>query len=123
MYDPLTRTYSFACPHGREPRVPLSDFRMLERLLSSRKDVYADALAGAANTRGSVDTAEPATVCSCKPFVGGGSPIGEAIGERLEQLVKAVKAGGLANLAVESPQDVLDVFRQDPLTHRRSSIE
>src|SRR6266487_2450755 len=32
VYDPLTRTYSFACPHGREPRVPLSDFRMLERL-------------------------------------------------------------------------------------------
>ena len=32
MYDPLTRTYSFACPHGREPRVLLSDFRMLERL-------------------------------------------------------------------------------------------
>src|ERR671934_1282180 len=32
MYDPLTSTYSFSCPHGRSPRVPLSDFRTLERL-------------------------------------------------------------------------------------------
>jgi hypothetical protein len=32
MYDPLTSTYSFACPHGRNARVPLSDFRTLERL-------------------------------------------------------------------------------------------
>jgi hypothetical protein len=32
MYDPLTSTYSFACPHGREARVPLSAFRLLERL-------------------------------------------------------------------------------------------
>jgi len=32
MYDPLTSTYSFACPHGRAPRVPLSSFRTLERL-------------------------------------------------------------------------------------------
>jgi len=32
MYDPLTSTYSFACPHGRETQVPLSSFRRLERL-------------------------------------------------------------------------------------------
>jgi hypothetical protein len=32
MYDPLTSTYSFSCPHGREPAVPLSAFRSLERL-------------------------------------------------------------------------------------------
>ena len=32
MYDPLTSTYSFACPHGRAARVPLSSFRRLERL-------------------------------------------------------------------------------------------
>jgi hypothetical protein len=32
MYDPLTSTYSFPCPHGDAPRVPLSDFRTLERL-------------------------------------------------------------------------------------------
>jgi hypothetical protein len=32
MYDPLTSTYSFACPHGRSPKVPLSSFRTLERL-------------------------------------------------------------------------------------------
>jgi hypothetical protein len=32
MYDPLTSTYSFPCPHGREARVPLSEFRTLERL-------------------------------------------------------------------------------------------
>jgi len=32
MYDPLTSTYSFSCPHGREARVPLSAFRVLERL-------------------------------------------------------------------------------------------
>jgi hypothetical protein len=32
VYDALTSTYSFACPHGREPRVPLSSFRALERL-------------------------------------------------------------------------------------------
>ncbi len=32
MYDPLTSTYSFACPHGRGTRVPLSSFRQLERL-------------------------------------------------------------------------------------------
>ena len=32
MYDPLTSTYSFPCPHGRDPRVPLSSFRSLERL-------------------------------------------------------------------------------------------
>ena len=32
MYDPLTSTYSFACPHGKGSRVPLSSFRRLERL-------------------------------------------------------------------------------------------
>jgi hypothetical protein len=32
MYDPLTSTYSFSCPHGREARVPLSGFRTLDRL-------------------------------------------------------------------------------------------
>jgi hypothetical protein len=32
MYDPLTSTYSFACPHRRESKVPLSAFRLLERL-------------------------------------------------------------------------------------------
>jgi hypothetical protein len=32
MYDALTSTYSFSCPHGREARVPLSSFRALERL-------------------------------------------------------------------------------------------
>ena len=32
MYDPLTSRYSFACPHGAEARVPLSSFRLLERL-------------------------------------------------------------------------------------------
>jgi hypothetical protein len=32
VYDPLTSTYSFACPHGRAARVPLSSFRHLERL-------------------------------------------------------------------------------------------
>jgi hypothetical protein len=32
MYDPLTSTYSFSCPHGPEAHVPLSDFRTLERL-------------------------------------------------------------------------------------------
>jgi hypothetical protein len=32
MYDPLTSTYSFACPHGRDAKVPLSAFRLLERL-------------------------------------------------------------------------------------------
>jgi hypothetical protein len=32
MYDPLTSTYSFPCPHGGEGRVRLSSFRALERL-------------------------------------------------------------------------------------------
>lgn len=32
MYDALTSTYSFACPHGPESHVPLSSFRTLERL-------------------------------------------------------------------------------------------
>jgi hypothetical protein len=32
VYDPLTTTYSFSCPHGRDARVPLSAFRLLERL-------------------------------------------------------------------------------------------
>jgi hypothetical protein len=32
VYDPLTSTYSFACPHGRDAHVPLSAFRTLERL-------------------------------------------------------------------------------------------
>jgi hypothetical protein len=32
MYDALTGTYSFACPHGRESKVRLSSFRALERL-------------------------------------------------------------------------------------------
>jgi len=32
MYDPLTTRYSFACPHGRGASVPLSSFRLLERL-------------------------------------------------------------------------------------------
>jgi hypothetical protein len=32
VYDPLTTTFSFSCPHGREARVPLSSFRELEAL-------------------------------------------------------------------------------------------
>jgi hypothetical protein len=32
MYDPLTSTYSFSCPHGDAPHVALSEFRRLERL-------------------------------------------------------------------------------------------
>src|SRR5918996_2039481 len=32
VYDPLTSRYSFACPHGVDARVPLSSFRVLERL-------------------------------------------------------------------------------------------
>jgi hypothetical protein len=32
VYDPLTTTYTFACPHGRQARVPLSAFRQLELL-------------------------------------------------------------------------------------------
>jgi len=32
MYEPLTSMYSFACPHGRGVRVPLSAFRWLECL-------------------------------------------------------------------------------------------
>ena len=32
MYDPLTSTYSFSCPHGHEAHVRLSAFRTLERL-------------------------------------------------------------------------------------------
>jgi hypothetical protein len=32
MYDPLTSTYTFSCPRGRDARVPLSAFRTLERL-------------------------------------------------------------------------------------------
>jgi hypothetical protein len=32
MYDALTGTYSFACPHGRESKIRLSSFRALERL-------------------------------------------------------------------------------------------
>lgn len=32
MYDPLTSTYAFPCPHGFEERVPLSSFRVLGRL-------------------------------------------------------------------------------------------
>jgi hypothetical protein len=32
MYDPLTSTYSLPCPHGPDARVPLSAFRLLERL-------------------------------------------------------------------------------------------
>jgi hypothetical protein len=32
VYDALTNTYSFACPHGRDARVRLSSFRALERL-------------------------------------------------------------------------------------------
>jgi len=32
MYDPLTSTYAFSCPHGRAARIPLSAFRTLERL-------------------------------------------------------------------------------------------
>jgi hypothetical protein len=32
VYDVLTTRYSFACPHGREAKVPLSSFRLLERL-------------------------------------------------------------------------------------------
>jgi hypothetical protein len=32
VYDPLTSRYSFACPHGRDTSVPLSAFRLLERL-------------------------------------------------------------------------------------------
>ena len=32
MYDELTGRYTFHCPYGGEVRVPLSDFRSLERL-------------------------------------------------------------------------------------------
>jgi hypothetical protein len=32
MYDPLTSTYSFSCPNRREAQVPLSAFRVIERL-------------------------------------------------------------------------------------------
>jgi hypothetical protein len=32
VYDALTSTYSFACPHGRASKVRLSSFRALERL-------------------------------------------------------------------------------------------
>ena len=32
MYDPLTSTYAFSCPHGGSPHVPLSAFRTLDRL-------------------------------------------------------------------------------------------
>jgi hypothetical protein len=32
VYDPLTTTFSFSCPHGREAQVPLSSFRELEPL-------------------------------------------------------------------------------------------
>lgn len=32
MYDPLTSTYSLACPRGLRPRLPLSSFRTLELL-------------------------------------------------------------------------------------------
>ena len=32
MYDPLTSTYGFTCPHGRDVRLPLSSFRSLTRL-------------------------------------------------------------------------------------------
>ena len=32
MYDALTSTYSFACPHGPEARIRLSSFRALQRL-------------------------------------------------------------------------------------------
>lgn len=32
MYDALTARYTFACPHGEHAHVPLSDFRLLERL-------------------------------------------------------------------------------------------
>jgi hypothetical protein len=32
VYDALTSTYSFACPHGPEARIRLSSFRELERL-------------------------------------------------------------------------------------------
>jgi hypothetical protein len=32
MYDALTARYTFACPHGEQARVALSDFRLLERL-------------------------------------------------------------------------------------------
>lgn len=32
MYDALTARYTFACPHGEHTHVPLSDFRLLERL-------------------------------------------------------------------------------------------
>ncbi len=32
MYDPLTSTYAFSCPHDRAARIPLSAFRTLERL-------------------------------------------------------------------------------------------
>jgi hypothetical protein len=32
VYDPLTSRFSFSCPHGQEVHVPLSSFRLLERL-------------------------------------------------------------------------------------------
>jgi len=41
MYDPLTSTYSFACPRGPVANVPLSAFRLLERLpAASHPAVY-----------------------------------------------------------------------------------
>src|SRR4026209_1758641 len=32
MYDVLTGTYAFACPHGQKAKIRLSSFRALERL-------------------------------------------------------------------------------------------
>lgn len=46
MYDPLTSTYGFPCPHGRDVRVPLSSFRSLTRLPgATRPAVYQVAFA------------------------------------------------------------------------------
>ena len=43
-------------------------------------------------------------------LVRGGSPIREAIGKGLQQLVKAVKSARLARLAIDGSQRVLDIF-------------
>src|SRR5687767_12563833 len=37
MYDQLTGRYTFACPARGEVRVPLSRFRVLERLLGAER--------------------------------------------------------------------------------------
>ena len=39
MYDALTSRYTFGCPHGEEARVPLSSFRVLDRLAGTAHPV------------------------------------------------------------------------------------